>query len=329
MRTVSRENAANALLLAALLAWPLVAAALDEPYYVNLATRVAILALAGVGLNLALGYGGMVSFGHAAFFGLGGYAAGIAALHAAEGSALLTWPLALGGSDQMPIIWVAAALVCGLAAALIGAISLRTSGVYFIMITLAFAQMIYYFAISWPAYGGEDGLSIYVRNAFPGLDTYDPLSFFALAFAMLAVALALTARIMGARFGAALTMARLNAQRLATSGIDPFPVRLAAFVLSAAITGLAGALFADLNGFVGPSMLSWHRSGEIMVFVILGGVGRLCGPLAGALTFVLLETVIGGLTEHWQLFLGLILLGVVLYARGGVMGLLAGPARHA
>ena len=325
---MNRERLVNALLLGALLAWPLAAAALDEPYYVNLASRVTILALAGVGLNVALGYGGMVSFGHAAFFGLGGYAAGIAALHASDGSAFMTWPFTVGGSDQMPVIWLAAVAVSGVAALLIGAVSLRTTGVYFIMITLAFAQMIYWFAISWPAYGGEDGLSIYVRNAFPGLDTYDPLSFFALAFTALALALAFSARIMGARFGAALTMARLNDARLATSGIEPFPVRLAAFVLSAMITGLAGALFADLNGFVGPSMLSWHRSGEIMVFVILGGVGRLCGPLAGALLFVALETVIGGWTEHWQLFLGLGLLAVVLWARGGLMGLLAGPARH-
>jgi branched-chain amino acid transport system permease protein len=301
---------------------------MDEPFYVNLASRVSILALAGVGLNLALGYGGMVSFGHAAFFGLGGYAAGVAAFHAAEATPFLTWPLVLEGSDQMPVIWLAAVLVSALAALLIGAVSLRTSGVYFIMITLAFAQMIYYFAISWPAYGGDDGLSIYVRNGFPALDTYDPLSFFALCFAALLAALAFTARIMGARFGAALTMARLNDTRLATAGIEPFPVRLTAFVLSAMITGWAGALFADLNGFVGPSMLSWQRSGEIMVFVLLGGMGRLCGPVAGAALFVLLEVFLGGFTERWQLFLGLVLLGVVLFARGGVMGLLAGPQRH-
>jgi branched-chain amino acid transport system permease protein len=325
---VRRETLVNALLLTALVAWPLAAAALDEPYYVNLASRVTILALAGVGLNLALGYGGMVSFGHAAFFGLGGYAAGIVALHAAEGTTLLDWPIAIGGSDLMTVIWIAAMGASAIAGAVIGLVSLRTSGVYFIMITLAFAQMIYYFAISWPAYGGEDGLPIDGRNAFPGLDTYDPLSFFGIAFTALGAALLLTARIMGARFGAALTMARLNDVRLATSGIEPFPVRLVAFVLSAMLTGLAGALFADLNGFVGPSMLSWHRSGEIMVFVILGGVGRVCGPLAGALLFVLLETVVGGLTERWQLVLGLVLLGVVLYARGGLVGLLAGPARH-
>ena len=319
MPEVTREFSVNAALLALLVAAPLVADSMAEPYYVNLASRVAILALAGVGLNLALGFGGMVSFGHAAYFGLGGYAAGVAAWHAANYAPILSWPV---------VIWIAAAAVSGLAALVIGALSLRTAGVYFIMITLAFAQMIYYFAVSWPAYGGEDGLPIYVRNGFPGLDAYDPLSFFALCLGALLFGLLLTARIMGARFGAALTMARLNETRLATAGVEPFPIRLTAFVLSGMLTGLAGALYADLNGFVGPSMLSWRLSGEIMIFVILGGVGRLFGPVAGAAAFVLLETFLGGATERWQLALGVILLGVVLFARGGILGLLAGRARH-
>ncbi len=137
-----------------------------------------------------------------------------------------------------------------------------------------------------------------------------------------------SARLVGSRFGAALQCARQNELRLATVGIAPYPIKLTGFVLSAMITGLAGALFADLNGFVGPSMLSWHRSGEIMIFVILGGVGRLFGPVAGAALFILLETLIGGMTERWQLVLGLILLGVVLFARGGLIGLAAGKARH-
>ncbi len=301
---------------------------LGEPYYVNLASRVAILALAGVGLNLALGYGGMVSFGHAAFFGIGGYVTGISAQAVFNGEAVVSWPAAIMGSDMMPPIWLAAMAVSGIVAAAIGAISLRTSGVYFIMITLAFAQMIYYFAISWPAYGGEDGLSITVRNGFPGLDTYDPLSFFLICYGCLMLALGFSWRIMAARFGAALMCARMNPERLATMGIEPVPVKLVAFVISAMIAGLAGALFADLNGFVSPSMLGWHTSGQIMIFVILGGAGRLFGPVAGAALYVLLEHFLGGLTEHWQLFLGLILLGVVLFARGGLIGMAVGGARH-
>ncbi|HSF94389.1 MAG TPA: branched-chain amino acid ABC transporter permease [Thermohalobaculum sp.] len=324
----SAERRFNATLTLSLLAVPLVAIGLGEPYYANLASRAVILALAGVGLNLALGFGGMVSFGHAAFFGIGGYVAGISALAAFNGTPAVTWPVAVPGTDQMPPIWLAAMLVTGAVAAAIGAISLRTSGVYFIMITLAFAQMIYYFAVSWPAYGGEDGLSIYLRNGFAGTDTYDPLTFFLICFGCLLAALGLTSVLMRARFGAALMCARMNPGRLATVGIEPFPVKLAAFVISAMITGLAGALYADLNGFVSPSMLGWHMSGEIMVFVILGGVGRLYGPVAGAVLFVAMEHVFGGLTDHWQMLLGLILLGVVLFARGGLVGLLAGEARH-
>jgi branched-chain amino acid transport system permease protein len=323
-----RESIVNAVLALALLAAPLVAVALDEPFYVSLASRVAILALAGVGLNLALGTGGMVSFGHAAFFGLGGYVAGIAALHAFEGSAFLAWPVEIGGSESMLVVWLVALVLTAVVALAIGAVSLRTSGVYFIMITLAFAQMIYYFAISLPTYGGEDGLSIYLRGGLPLVDSGDPLSFFLVCYLLLLLALYLSHRLVGSRFGAALQCARMNPQRLATLGIAPFPVKLTAFTISAAVTGLAGALFAELNGFVSPAMLSWQRSGEIIIFVILGGVGRLFGPVAGAALFILLESFIGGWTDRWQLVLGLVLLAVVLFARGGVVGLLAGKARH-
>nr|WP_243737347.1 branched-chain amino acid ABC transporter permease [Halomonas ventosae] len=303
---------------------PVAAHLLGEVFYINLASRIALVAMAAVGLNLAIGFGGMVSFGHAAYFGLGGYVSGISAYHAFDGSLVMGLP----GSNDMLVIWLSAVLLCGLLALVIGAISLRTTGVYFIMITLAFAQMAYYFANSWPDYGGEDGLPIYLRNTLPGLDTNHALSFFLVCFTGLVLSLALTSRLMKSRFGAALTMARLNETRLATAGISPFPIRLVAFVISAMITGLAGALYADLNGFVSPSMLSWHLSGELMVIVILGGVGRLYGPLAGAILFVMMETLLGGLTEYWQFFLGLVLLGVVLFARQGVIGWLAGSERH-
>ncbi|MEH6402910.1 MAG: branched-chain amino acid ABC transporter permease [Sneathiella sp.] len=323
-----RETALNGIIVIALLVIPFIAIAMDEPFYVTLATRVAVFALAGVGLNLALGLGGLVSFGHAAFFGLGGYAAGILASHALNYEPLMSSPFELNGTTQMLIIWVAAVLVSGLAALLIGFFSLRTSGVYFIMITLAFAQMIYYFAISWPAYGGEDGLSIYVRNKFPGVNTLDPINFFLICFGLLMLCILLISVLKNSRFGNALQAARQNDERLATVGIHPFKIRLTTFVVSAMITGLAGALYADLNRFVSPSMLSWHTSGEIMIFVILGGVGRLFGPVVGAGLFILFESMFGGLTEHWMLFLGLVLLAVVLFARGGLIGFVAGRARH-
>ncbi|MGK9054365.1 branched-chain amino acid ABC transporter permease [Neorhizobium petrolearium] len=322
---LSRENLVNLVLAAALLAVPLAANALGQPFYVTLATRIAILALAATGLNLALGLGGLVSFGHAAFFGIGGYAAGILATHGFSGDPLI---FGLPGTNQMWVIWIVAVVVAGLVGLAIGAISLRTSGVYFIMITLAFAQMVYYFAVSWPTYGGEDGLSILVRNQFPGVMTMRPLSFFLICYVILLIGIGLFALIRASRFGSALQAARQNEVRVATVGIEAYRIRLTGFVISAMMTGLAGALFADLNRFVSPSMLSWHMSGELIVLIILGGTGRLFGPLAGAALYVAFEYALGGLTERWQFFLGLILLVVVLFARGGLLGLLAGKARH-
>ncbi|WP_169543660.1 branched-chain amino acid ABC transporter permease [Sneathiella aquimaris] len=328
MVKLNKEIGINCLLAVLLLSVPFVALAVEEPFYITLATKVTILALAGVGLNLALGLGGLVSFGHAAFFGIGGYAAGILASHALNYEPIMLSPFELNGTTQMLIIWPIALLVSGLVALLIGFFSLRTAGVYFIMITLAFAQMIYYFAISWPAYGGEDGLSIYVRNKLPVINTLDPISFFLVTFVILMLVIGLVHILKNSRFGAALQAARQNEERLAAVGIAPFNIRLVAFVISAMITGLAGALFADLNRFVDPTMLSWHMSGEIMIFVILGGVGRLFGPVAGAAMFILFESIFGGLTEHWMLFLGAVLLTVVLFARGGLIGFFAGKARH-
>ncbi len=322
---MKREIAISLLFALALPVVALIANQMGETFYISLVTRIAILALAATGLNLVLGLGGMVSFGHAAFFGIGGYVAGILASHASDGTAIFNW---FSGSDQMLVIWPVAMLVAGLIALPIGIISLRTSGVYFIMITLAFAQMIYYFAISWPAYGGEDGLSLAMRNSFPAVNTLKPLSFFLIAYAVLMVVLFLFSRFRNSRFGAALEGARQNELRLSSVGIAPLRIRLVAFVLSAMITALAGALFVDLNRFVSPSMFSWHMSGELIVLIILGGTGRLFGPLIGAVLYVLFEFALGGMVEHWQLFFGLILLGVVMFARGGIIGLFAGKLRH-
>ncbi|MFW8595202.1 branched-chain amino acid ABC transporter permease [Cribrihabitans neustonicus] len=321
---MGRERIFNAALALGLLAVPLLAWMAEEPFIITLATKVAILALAGVGLNIALGLGGLISLGHAAFFGIGGYAMGILAAHAQNYEPLMQWPFLFEGTNQMPVIWLVATVASALAALVIGALSLRTSGVYFIMITLAFGQMLYYFAISWSQYGGEDGLSIWVRNEFPGLNTLDPIQFFGIAYVILCLALWFAARLARSPFGLALTAARQSEQRVMTVGLTPFHLRLTAFVISGAMTGLAGALFADLNRFVSPTMLSWHTSGEIMIFVILGGVGRLYGPVAGAALYILLEHMLGGISDYWQIFLGLLLLLIVLFARGGLIGALAG-----
>ncbi len=326
---MSRETTFNLVMGFGLLAFPLWAHFADEPFMITLSTRVAILALAGVGLNLALGLGGLVSLGHAAFFGIGGYAMGILASHAQSYSPLMEVPFLIEGTKSMPVIWLTAIIASALAALVIGALSLRTSGVYFIMITLAFGQMLYYFAISWPAYGGEDGLSIYVRNNFPGLNTLDPIQFFLISYVILMLALLFSYRLAKSPFGLALNAARQSAQRVETVGIAPYRLRLVAFVFSGMITGLAGALFADLNRFVSPTMFSWQTSGETMVFIILGGTARLFGPVAGAALFIALEHVLGGLSEFWHIYLGLLLLVVVLHARGGIIGTLAGQeAKH-
>lgn len=324
---MSREGYVNAALVAALVGVPLWAHVAGEPFTITLATRAVIFALAAVGLNLALGLGGMVSFGHAVFFGLGGYAMGILAHHAQNFLPLYDGLFLIEGTKSMPVIWLVAITVSALAALLIGLLSLRTSGVYFIMITLAFGQMFYYFTISWSAYGGEDGLSIWVRNGFPGLNTLDPIQFYALCFTLLCAALWLTHRIARSPFGLMLNATRQVPHRVETVGLDGQRAKLVVFVISGAITGLAGALFADLNRFVSPTMFSWHMSGEIMIFVILGGVARLFGPVAGAVLFVAMEHVLGDLSDYWHIYLGALLLGIVLFARGGVVGLLAGRAK--
>jgi len=319
-----KETVLNAFVLFVLLAVPLWALQADEPFIITLATKAVIFAIAGVGLNFALGLGGLVSLGHAAFFGIGGYTMGILASHAQSYSAVIEWPIVIEGTSSMPIIWLTAVLFSGVFALIIGALSLRTSGVYFIMITLAFGQMLFFFMISWPTYGGEDGLVIYVRNGFPGLNTLDPIQFFGICFALLCLVLLVVSRIAKSSFGLALGGARQNEERMQAIGMVPYRLYLIAFTISGAITGLAGALFADLNRFVSPTMFSWQTSGEIMVFIILGGMGRLFGPVVGAALFILLEHLLGGLSEFWHIYLGAILLGVVLFARGGLIQLIVG-----
>lgn len=317
------ERHINMIVLALLVLVPAYAYVADEPFTITLATRAVIFALAGVGLNLALGQGGLVSFGHAAYFGIGGYAMGILASHAQSYDPIMEVPFLIEGTNMMPVIWLVAIVMSALLALLIGALSLRTSGVYFIMVTLAFGQMFYYFTISWPAYGGEDGLSIYVRNQFPGLNTLDPIQFYGICFVLLCAVLWLVNCINKSPFGLALNGAHQNEERALTVGINVYRLRLVAFVISGAITGLAGALFADLNRFVSPTMFSWQISGEIMIFIILGGVGRLFGPVVGAALYILLEHFLGGLSEYWFIYLGAILLTVVLFAKGGIIGKLA------
>ncbi|CAM5763247.1 branched-chain amino acid ABC transporter permease [Bosea minatitlanensis] len=311
---------ATLLLAAALIALPFAMQALGQPALVPLASRVLIYAVAAASLNLALGFGGMVSFGHAAFFGVGGYVVGILYQSYTGDEPFLGL---IPGTDQLLITLPAAILVAGLLALVIGALSLRTSGVQFIMITLAFAQMLFFLFVSLKVYGGDDGMTIRRRNALFGLNTRDDATFYFICLAVAAVVFLLFWRIVRSRFGLVLAGIRQNERRMAAIGIAPYRYKLAAFVISGMGAGLAGALMANYMRFVSPDMLHWTKSGELMIMVILGGVGTLLGPLLGAAALVTLETVLTSWTEHWQLVLGPVLLLVVLFTQGGLNGLLA------
>ncbi|HYH21632.1 MAG TPA: branched-chain amino acid ABC transporter permease [Azospirillum sp.] len=312
------------LLAVLLLALPPAAKALGEPFYISLVSRVLVFALAAMSLDLILGYGGLVCFGHAMFMGVGAYVVGILAHHGVEETLLFGL---LPGTDSGWIAWPLAMLCAGLLALAVGYISLRTQGIYFIMITLAFAQMAYFFFVSLRAYGGDDGLSLAARSTFSDLVSLrDKTSFYYVALGVLIAVGLLLWRVTNSRFGMVLQGARANERRMAHIGFPVFRYRLVAFTLAGAIAGLAGALLANQANFVSPAMMHWTRSGEIIVMVILGGMGSLVGPVVGAFVFLLLEEVLSGWTEHWQAVFGPMLLLVVIYARQGLYGLL--PVRE-
>ena len=299
---------------------------LGYAFYLDLATRLTILAIAAVSLNLILGYGGMVSFGHAAYLGLGAYAVGIPAHHWLYGG-LEDWGLATtSGFVQIPL----AVAVTAFFALITGAICLRTRGVYFIMITMAFAQMVYYLIVSIEQYGGDDGLVIDTRSELPLVNLDDPLQLFGLAWASLVVAMLLVRLIVQSRFGMVLQGARGNDERVVTLGFNTYAYRLTAYVISGAMCGYAGALLGNFTTFISPEMMDWSRSGELMFMVILGGGGTTVGPVLGASVFILLEEVLVsalGLVDetwghYWHLPFGLFLMGVVVFIRGGLAGLL-------
>lgn len=299
-----------ALLLAAL-AVPTVLTALDQAFYIGFATRVLIFALAASSLNLVLGFGGMVSLGHAAFLGAGAYVAAICQ-QAGINEALIAFPLAMG--------------VAGLFALVVGAVSLRTRGVYFIMITLAFAQMAYYLFVSARSWGGDDGLPLNGRMTLGGLPLASDDALFYAALLALVAAMALFGRLIDARFGRVLQAIRENETRMEALGYPVFRFRLIAFVLGGMLAGLAGALLANLTGLASPNLLQWTQSGTLLVMVIIGGVGYLYGGVVGAVVLLMLEEMLVGFTAHWHIVLGLLLLAVVLFAPRGVAALF-GPTR--
>jgi branched-chain amino acid transport system permease protein len=292
--------------LVVLAALPPALLATEQDFYISFASRIMIYGIAATSLNLILGYGGMISFGHAAFLGAGAYVVGI---------------LMAEGVSSAWIAWPAAVILSGLFALVIGAISLRTRGVYFIMITLAFAQMVYYLAVGLKAYGGDDGLSLPARSVLPGIDLADDTSFYYVVLFLLAATMFALNRLIDARFGRALVGIRENETRMEAIGYATFRIRLIAFVIAGALAGLAGVLFVNHNGFVSPAALHWTQSATLVIMVILGGIGyRYGGPL-GAAALLLLEEVLSQFTEHWHLALGVLLLIVVFGAPRGLAGL--------
>jgi len=293
----------SGLVLLALIALPFVANSFGEAFYIALVTRILIFALAATSLNLILGFGGMVSFGHAAFLGVGAYTVVI---------------LSQMGVVDAWVAWPAAMVVAGLFALLIGAVSLRTQGVYFIMITLAFAQMMYYLVVSFKAYGGDDGMSLPARSRIGFLDMSNDTHFYYVTLLACVAVLVLIARVLNARFGHVLQAIRENEVRMQSLGYAVFRYKLCAFIMSGALAGLAGALLANQSGFVSPAMMQWSQSGMLMMMVILGGVGHLYGGVWGAIVFLLLEEILSHFTIHWQLGLGALLLMVVLLLPNGL-----------
>ena len=300
-------------LLAILALIPLYAELTGDPFAITLFTRVLILAMAAVSLNLIMGYGGMVSFGHAAYLGLGGYAVGILAKEGV-GSGFVQWPVAIA--------------VSALFALVVGSLSLRTRGVYFIMITLAFAQMVYYVAIGLDRYGGDDGLTIYRRSQFGGgINLNNKTLFYYVCLALLLASIYLTARIVNSRFGLVIQGARSNERRMRTIGFPTFRYKLVCFVIAGALCGLAGALLANHTDFISPGLMYWTRSGDLIVMVVLGGLGSAFGPLIGAVTYLAMEEALSRVTEYSGLIIGPALLLVAIYLHGGIDGLLRGTRR--
>jgi branched-chain amino acid transport system permease protein len=307
-----------------LAALPPLMTAIGETFYIDLVRRIMILAIAAVSLNLILGYGGLVSFGHAAYLGIGAYAVGILAFYGIT-SGWLQWAVAIGAS--------------ALVALAIGAVSIRTSGIYFIMITLAFTQMLYYLGISLEEFGGDDGMRLKAKSQFPGLiDLNEPITFYYLVLVLMLACVYVVSRIVNSRFGMVLRAAKSNEARTRAIGFSPYPYRLAAFVMAGAMCGLAGALYANHTNYIVPGLMSWQHSGDLMFMVILGGMASTAGPVLGAFAFIFTEEFLKVLlnwiapilgkrdwAEYWAVVMGPLLILSVIFFRRGLAGIFYKP----
>jgi|TARA_X000000950_G_scaffold16586_1_gene18020 branched-chain amino acid transport system permease protein len=308
------RNRLLAVILAGFALFPIYTGIADLPFWNDLAMRIMILGMAAMGLNLVLGYGGMVSFGHAAFVGIGAYAVGISQFY---------------GLDNGWIHVLISLFACGVLGLVIGFLSLRTTGIYFIMITLAFAQMLYFLFVSLEQFGGDDGMSI-DRAEFMPIDLWEPLRLYYLIWVALLLTSLFLMVIVRSRFGVVLEAIRSNESRVEAMGLVPLRFKITGYVISAMICGLAGTMFASWQEYVSPDIMHWTRSGELMIIIILGGIGTLAGPLLGAVAFLLLEEwlpelmllVAPAYAENWMIIFGPVLIAVVLFARGGLGGLI-------
>jgi branched-chain amino acid transport system permease protein len=293
---------------------PAVARIMDEGYLVSLFERVMIFAIAAVSLDLLMGCGALISFGHAAFIGLGAYAVGILSVHGVR-ETLIALPVAL--------------LASALFALLTGFVCLRTRGVYFIMITLAFGQMAFFTASSLAPYGGDDGLTIAARNTIAGFALLRNERFFYYLVLVCLLGTYLFCRVLvGSRFGRVFRGAKENAVRMQTIGFDVYRFQLTGYVIAGALAGLCGFLLANAAEFVSPAYMSWQRSGELIVMVVLGGLGSLHGAIVGTAAYLFLEEWLSGFTENWKVIFGPFLVLVVLFARGGLLGAWSELARR-
>jgi branched-chain amino acid transport system permease protein len=291
---------------AALAIYPLFAGG----FGVDLVTKIMVYAIFALSLELLVGGTGLVCFGQAAFFGIGAYAAVLLSPKADSASVLWLLPAAVGAAALYALV--------------VGALSLRTKGVYFIMVTLAFAQMAYYVVHDTPLGGGTDGVYLTAKPVIGAwVDLDKPVVIYAFTLALLVAVFGFLALLSRSRFGRALAGIRVNEQRMRATGFATYPYKLAAFTISGGIAGLAGFLFAVKDGFVNPELMSWHLSGAVLIMIILGGIGHLRGALIGAFAFALLqelfksEAVFGSFAKHWHLGLGLtIIVSVALLPRG-------------
>ena len=287
--------------------------AFAEPFYLTLFGRIMIFAIAALSLDLILGFGGMISLGHAAYLGIGAYAVGILSFYGIN-NAWLQLPLAIFGS--------------AIVAFFIGVICLRTSGIYFIMITLAMTQLLYFLGISLETYGGDDGLPIDRSIFVEGFDLGEEVNLYYLILGFLVVISFFSWRLINSRFGMVIRGIKENETRMQAIGFPTFRYKLLAFMIAGSICGLSGFLLANLTEFVTPEFMHWFRSGEIMIMVLVGGMGTLFGPIFGAAAYLLFEDVIAGWTEHWMVIFGPLLVLLVLFAKKGIWGFLPDKNRN-